>query len=384
MPPLLLSLLAVLASPFEPTRVDSLPELRAALAAAQPGTIIEIAPGDYEAGFSAADLAGTAERPIIIRAADRKRPPVFRGGRGIHFSRVDHLRIEDLVIEKTSANGINIDDGGRLTRPSRGIVLARLQIADIGPRGNIDGIKLSGVDDFRVEDCLLERWGSGGSGIDMVGCNRGEIVGCRFVHGDATGDNGVQTKGGSTEIVVRRCRFDHAGQRAINIGGSTGLAFFRPKPAGHEASRITVEDCVFDGSTAAIAFVGVDGATVRRNTIHRPRRWAFRILQETRAPGFVPSRKGAISENLIVFRAGEMVDAVNVGDAVDAPSFRFERNAWFCLDRPDRSRPRLPSTEIGGRYGVEPRFESADSGDFRLRGDSPLRDVGARLEPPGR
>ena len=108
-------------------------------------------------------------------------------------------------------------------------------VRDIGPTGNRDGIKLSGVDDFRVEGCTVERWGSGGSGIDMVGCHRGEIVGCTFRHGDTTGDSGVQAKGGSRDVVIRRCRFEHAGQRAVNLGGSTGLAFFRPKPEGYEA-----------------------------------------------------------------------------------------------------------------------------------------------------
>ena len=115
----------------------------------------------------------------------------------------------------------------------------------------------------------------------MVGCHRGEIVACTFRHGDTVGDHGVQAKGGSSDVVIRRCRFEHAGQRAVNLGGSTGLAFFRPKPEGYEAKNITVEDCTFDGSMAPIAFVGVDGAIVRHNTIYRPRRWGFRILQET-------------------------------------------------------------------------------------------------------
>ena len=36
---------------------------------------------------------------------------------------------------------------------------------------------------------------------------------------------------GSTEITVRKCRFEDAGERAVNLGGSTGLAFgFSPLP----------------------------------------------------------------------------------------------------------------------------------------------------------
>ena len=58
----------------------------------------------------------------------------------------------------------------------------------------------------------------------------GLIVGCTFRHEDRRGANGVQAKGGSRDITIRRCRFEHAGSRAINIGGSTGRAYFRPRP----------------------------------------------------------------------------------------------------------------------------------------------------------
>lgn len=169
------------------------------------------------------------------------------------------------------------------------------------------------MDDFRVESCTVERWGDRGSGIDMVGCHPGKIAGCTFRHGDREGDSGVQAKGRSADILVLACRFEHAGQRAVNLGGSTGLPFFRPEPQGYEAKGITVEDCAFVGSPAPVAFVGVDGAVVRHNTIYRPRRWAFRILQETRGPEFVPSRDGHFTDNLIAFRSGEMTAPGNIG-----------------------------------------------------------------------
>jgi hypothetical protein len=97
---------------------------------------------------------------------------------------------------------------------------------------------------------------------------------------------GIQVKGGSSNIRIVRCRLEHAGSRAIQLGGSTGLQFFRPPlKAGQEhaeARNLTVEGCTIIGSTGAIAFVGVDGAIVRFNKIYRPKRWAIRILQETR------------------------------------------------------------------------------------------------------
>ncbi len=42
----------------------------------------------------------------------------------------------------------------------------------------------------------------------------------------------------------------------MNVGGSTGLAYFRPKSPGYEAKDITVEDCTFIGSQDADCFRG--------------------------------------------------------------------------------------------------------------------------------
>ncbi|MFT5468643.1 MAG: hypothetical protein ACI8UO_003754 [Verrucomicrobiales bacterium] len=103
-------------------------------------------------------------------------------------------------------------------------------IEDIGPRGNHDALKLSGLSDFVVRNCTFAGWG--GSAIDMVGCHNGLIDNCTFTGKDGfSQDNGVQMKGGSSKIRVTRSWFEHAGQRAINLGGSTGLPYFRPKDA---------------------------------------------------------------------------------------------------------------------------------------------------------
>lgn len=361
-------------------------ELQQAVRRAQPGTTIRIAPGDYAGGLQFDDLHGTAEKPIILTAADRQNPPVFKGGSScLQFSDPAFVELHHLVITGARANGLNIDDGGSLATPARGVVLRGLVVRDIGPDGNRDGIKLSGVDDFRVEDCTIERWGSGGSGIDMVGCHRGHVAGCTFRHQGDLAANGVQTKGGSREIVIQRCRFESAGGRAVNVGGSTGLPYFRPKPEGYEAKEIVVEDCTFIGSMAAICFVGVDGAIVRYNTIFRPKRWILRILQETTLESFVPSRGGQFTNNLVVYRSDEVAVAVNIGPGTAPETFRFANNHWYCLDRPAQSnRILLPTPETNGRHGVDPQFVNAEQGDLRLREASPVRDAGVRPPPAAR
>jgi hypothetical protein len=250
---------------------------------------------------------------------------VFYGG--VQLSDVAHIEIGDIVIAGAPANGLNIDDGGTFDTPSHNIVVRDVTVRDCGGRGNEDGIKLSGVDDFVLERCPVERWGRGGSAIDMVGCHRGLIETCTFRDRETdAAATGVQAKGGSRDVTIRRCRFEHAGERAVNIGGSTGLAYFRPSPDGFEAKDITVEGCTFVGSTAPIAFVGADGATVRWNTFYRPRKWFVRILQETREPGFVPCRNGTFADNLVAYRASEVQAAVNVGPATAPETFEFARN----------------------------------------------------------
>lgn len=358
--------------------VSSLAALKAALAQAKPGTTIAIAPGTYDGGLYAEDLRGAKEAPIRIAGADPKTPPLFRGGAGIHFSRVSHLQIESICVEGSRGNGINLDDGGRVLEPSRGIVLRNLTIRDL-PKGNHDGIKLSGVVDFRIEGCLVERWG--GSGIDMVGCHRGTILDSRFQQG---GDSGIQAKGGSSEIRIERCVFVDYGHRGVNLGGSTGFEFFRPPlaaiPAGRrfEARDLKVLGSTFVRGTAPLAFVGVDGALAEFNTLYHPGRWAMRILQETRDPGFVPSRNGTFARNLVVFRSEQWSEGgVNVGDGTDSESFRFDRNFWFCSDLPDRSRPRLPHAESGGTYGVDPLIRLLSGDAIHIGPKSPALEVGA-------
>lgn len=370
---------------FNEVRVRDAAGLRAAVSGAKPATRILLEPGTYAGGFFFSHLQGEPERPVVLGALDPNRPPVIQGGgNGIQLTDPQYVVLEHLVFSGATGNGLNIDDGGSFDTPARELVLRGLRVVDVGPQGNRDGIKLSGVTSFRIEGCTVERWGTGGSAIDMVGCHGGLIVSNVFRHLASTASetaNGVQTKGGSRDVVIRKNRFEHAGSRAVNIGGSTGLEFFRPPLAAGgerwEAKDIRVEGNTFVGTTSPIAFVGVDGAEVRFNTIYRPQRWAIRILQETTSAGFVPCRGGRFVNNLVVFHSSQWsAGGVNVGGGTAPSTFQFSSNAWYSLDAPARSRPTLPVAETAGVYGMAPLFVDAEAGDLRQRSDSPLRGVG--------
>ena len=353
--------------------VSTVPELRSAASRAKPGTAILVAPGTYESGVFLENLHGTEGQAIVIRSQNPKSPAVFKGS--IQLSSVSYVDLIFLRIEGAKTNGLNIDDGGKVDKPSHHITIRNLQVMDL-PKGNHDGIKLSGVQDFRAENCHVERWG--GSGVDMVGCHRGIIVNCSFRDG---GDSGVQGKGGTSEVVVRQCRFLNYGQRGVNLGGSTGMEFFRPPVASmgaakYEARNLKVEGCTFIGGVSPVAFVGVDGAEFSFNTIVNPERWAVRILQETRAEGFVPCRNGLVADNLIVYSGLESARLVNIGDATSPQTFKFNRNWWYRSDAPDRSKPNLPVTEAGGTYGVDPKV-TVEGMQVVLGAGSPASKVGA-------
>ncbi|HVJ85620.1 MAG TPA: right-handed parallel beta-helix repeat-containing protein [Caulifigura sp.] len=353
-------------------RVASRPELVEAIRRARAGDEIVIAPGAYQGGLSLPKLTGSKEQPIILRAADPANLPVFEGGiAGLQLTSPQHVELRDLVIRESRGNGLNIDDGGS-PGSAHDVIVRNVVVEGVGPDGNRDGIKLSGLDRFRVENCQVRRWGSSGSAIDMVGCHDGEISGCRFE--EARGDlaNGVQAKGGSSDITIRRCRFE-------NAGGSTGLAYFRPSDATWEARNITIEDCEFLGGQSAVAFVGVDGALVRHNTIYRPGRWVFRILQENTDDRFIHCRNGRFVSNIVMFRSSELSTAVNVGGKTKPESFEIRGNLWRCIDRPQDTRRlvRLPVGETAGEYDRDPQLANPEQGDL-TRKDRKPDDAGVR------
>ncbi|MDP1589613.1 MAG: right-handed parallel beta-helix repeat-containing protein [Prosthecobacter sp.] len=324
--------------------------LRAALRDLKPGTTLKIAPGDYPGGHHVSGV-----EKLTIEALDPKQPPHFKGGGNAwHFSRCQDLTLRNLCASRQTGNGLNLDDGGDLANPTTGITIERVEISDIGPKGNHDGIKCSGLDKLTIRNCTITGWG--GQGIDFVGCHHSLITGCRFIGKEGfTASAAVQLKGGTSDVIVEKCHFTNAGERPINLGGSTGLPYFRPQDVKYEAAHLIVRDNVIEGSLCAAAFVGVDGAEFTGNTILFPTKWIFRILQETKEPGFAPCRNVRIKDNRIVFRRSQVQIDINIGDGTAPETFLFENNRWFAEDRPQSSKPKLPVEEKNGVYGIDPR-----------------------------
>ena len=329
--------------------VKSAGELRPAVNGLKSGDTLKIGPGEYPAGHYVENI-----EKLTIEALDPERPPHFKGGKEAwHFSRCANLTLRNLRISGQSANGINLDDGGEMDEPVDGILLEGLVISDIGPNGNFDAIKCSGLRGLTIRDCEIAGWG--GQAIDFVGCRKALITGCRFTGKPGFAQHtGPQFKGGCEDVVIERCHFKDAGQRPVQAGGSTGMAYFRPPGAKYEARRIIIRDNVIEGGMCAAAFTGVDGAEFTGNSVKNPDKWIFRVLQETKEEGFAPCRNVVISGNTFVFQRSKVRDEINIGPDTAPETFTFENNRWFAEDKPGDSKPKLPVAEKGGSYGVRP------------------------------
>ena len=173
------------------------------------------------------------------------------------------------------------------------------------------------------------------------------------------------------------CFFDRAGGRGLNLGGSTGLPYFRPSVGDYEATRLLVAGNRFYGGQAPVAWPTASHNRVVQNTIVLPEKWIGRILQETRDPQFKPSHDGVFEKNVVIFdeRVGRP-EFINIGPGTAPETWKFSGNAWY--DTAGNRRPRLPGTETGSVFQVDPLLVDAGQPTMRITsGDPRLKDLGA-------
>jgi nitrous oxidase accessory protein NosD len=319
-------------------------QLRKALGALKDGDVLKIAPGIYPPGNMVSGVAN-----LTVEALDAEERPVFEGGnQAWHFVRTPGLRLRNLIVRGQKMNGINIDDGGKMDQPVEDVRIEGVTVEDIGPMGNFDGIKCSGLKGLVIRDCEISGWG--GQAIDLVGCRDARITGCTIIGKEGFSQHtGPQFKGGCENVTIEKCKLLNAGERPIQAGGSTGAAYFRPPGANYEARRIFIRDNVIEGGMCATAFTGVTDAEFTGNKVIRPQKWIFRILQETTRDGFKPCGDVKISGNEFIFRRENVQTEINIGPGTAPETFVFENNRWFAEDKPALSKPNLPVEETGGK-----------------------------------
>lgn len=326
------------------------------------------------------DLIGTQNQPIVILAQEMHQA-IFQGGtESIHLVRCHYVEINGIVVQGQSGNGMNIDDGGDFSVPSKHITIRNCIFQDMAASGNNDLLKMSGVDSFLIENCTFLNGGAGGSGVDFVGCHYGTVQDCLF---DNAGTSGIQNKGGTQHIRIQRNYFTNISQRALNLGGSTGLQFFRPPLTdpienAFEAADIEVYSNIFHGCWAPIAYVGAVRVKVVNNTFYKPENWVIRILQETTEPGFLTCAENEFSNNIIYLP--EDLTEVNIGPNTDPASFILTNNLWF--NEADANwAPTLPVNDMD-QIIDDPNFVDQAANDFKLQNTSPAIANGLSLVGP--
>jgi hypothetical protein len=352
--------------------------IRSAADGALPGDTIAVHATTLAGSEYLTDLRGSSQAWIVIMAAGGE-VRVAGGNEGWHLTDPAYVRIEGIVFSGQTGNGVNVDDGGSYESPAHDIVFERCTFRDMDATGNNDLLKLSGVDRFTIRECTFLNGSEGGSGLDMVGCHQGTIERSRF---ENMGSNAIQTKGGSRDIVITRNRFTDCGLRSLNLGGSTGLAYFRPDTARFEAADIGVYTNVFVGSRAPVAYVGCTGVEVVNNTLYRPGRWAIRILQETVDPSrFVACGDNTFVNN-IVYLDNSITTECNVGPNTRPETFTFESNLWYHAENATWSGPALPVTDPSQITGRDPLFVDPEAGDFSIGNSSPAAGAGTPAALP--
>lgn len=349
---------------------QSFSTIAAAANIAIPGDSIVCFDPVIQGGMFLSNLQGNDKQWIYLLAAENTDVVIRGGSNSLQFSDAAYLHIEGFVIERQTGNGLNIDDGGSYDTPSHHIRIVHCTIRDINATGNNDLLKLSGIEDFEIKDCIFSNGSMGGSGIDMVGCHRGKIDGNSFQN---MGTNSIQAKGGTSDIDIVRNTFENGGARALNLGGSTGLAFFRPQDATAEAERIKVIANVIQGSEAAIAFVGCRNVDVSNNTILFPRKWILRILQETVDPNrFLPCGDNRFYNNIVVIDQNVTIEA-NIGPNTAPETFGFDNNLWWKTSNPNWNGPNLPGL-VRGSIIADPMI--SQNSTYQIGSDSPAIAVG--------
>ena len=344
-----------------------------------PGDTILIHEGTYSGGIFVADLQGMPGTWIHILAASGE-TVIFDGGSNAwQFTDAAYLEIRGIIFEHQTGNGVNFDDGGSYETPAHHILFDQCTFRDINATGNNDLLKLSGLDSFEIRNCLFLNGAEGGSGIDMVGCHDGQIHNNHF---EDLGSNSVQAKGGCRNIRIERNFFKNGGARALNLGGSTGLQFFRPLDAPYEAAELKVYSNVFIGSDAPVAFVGTINTEVVNNTFYLPTKWVLRILQETVDPERFPPCGYNTFRNNIIYIDNLVSVECNIGPNTAPETFTFSNNLWFHSEDSNWPGPDLPATDADQIIGENPLFTDVAIEDFTLMEGSPAIGAGYDVLDP--
>lgn len=322
--------------------------IQEAAAVATPGTFIQLGPGLHATNQFVADLRGTPQAPIWIGGVYGTFPRIAGGSEGLHLTRPAYVVIQNLEVGGQTMAAINIDDGVAHAGDSHHVALTGVYLHDVIGDVSSTCVRASGIDDFSVRDSIIGRCFTG---VDQVGVHRG-VVARNLVY--STQISALRVRGGSTDVDLRQNRLRDGGN-ALQLGGTTPLALFRPAVSSSmpnaEARRVRAFDnAIYSDIAAAITFDGCIDCLAAHNLVYGEPQGLVSIRQSTPSQGdyvFEPTRNGRVINNAFVWSAGFLVTQVDAAPLTEPSTFTFSHNAWFCYDVPSLSTPTLPVSEDG-------------------------------------
>ncbi len=309
--------------------------LSGALAAAQAGDTLALAPGTHTAsGNLVLSNSGTATEWIRIVAADPADPPVIDlGGSGEFRISGSYVLLEGVQIRNGGGNNLHIAPG---SADVHHVIVRHTTISDLawGPgaaiklnRNNPQG---AGVDRVYLEHNDVSEALSNAV-IDGVGVSRAVVRG-NYIHDNVQGSHGVFFKGGSSKVLLEgNLIAGIRGNAALQLGGNTGAGFFDPAFAGWEGvDQVARNNLIADFDDSAIEIRGVKNGTVVHNTVVTQTDFAIVRLStgNTNSGGTVGNDNIVVANNLIVGTGGDPQYARNDGGPV---TIDFGPQLWAGL-----------------------------------------------------
>jgi hypothetical protein len=164
--------------------VSSTTQLSTALAHAQPGDRVEVAPGDYSTTLVRVARSGTAQAPITIAAAG---PVRFTGTGGLDLAGASHVVVQGFVFD--NAAGLTVPGDALANRVTRNVF-----------QGNPSGASLTvKADDTEVDHNTFQNRTSEGVYLQVVGPGSKDMAQRVHVHHNYffnhqfKGDNGGES-----------------------------------------------------------------------------------------------------------------------------------------------------------------------------------------------
>ncbi len=225
------------------------------------GVTINLRAGEYPTGALPVyweNRHGTADAPIVLRAADAARSPVFRGD--INMYDVEHLTIAGLTVAP-GGDAFHCELCGNIT----------VQDSLLDGRG--PGGSRAAHETYKANqshDLVIRRntiLGAYDNAIDFVAVQRAVIQGNNL---SEASDWCAYAKGGSTQVVVSGNEIHNCGTGGFTAGQGTGLEYMVAPWFTYEATDMTISgNYVHDTEGAAFGVNGGHNVVIADNVAAR-------------------------------------------------------------------------------------------------------------------